>query len=238
MMEKMRLQKYLAQCGVCSRRKAEELIKAGRVEVDGITVTEMGVSVDENSNVKFDGKPVSPAEKLEYYLLNKPAGYVTTLSDPQGRPTVISLLKGVKTRVFPVGRLDLDTKGALILTNDGSLTQKIQHPSKHTKKTYKALVKGIPSSETLRQLERGIVLEGKKTAPATLRLVKKNNNSTLVEIILHEGRKRQVKNMFAAVKHPVFSLERTAYGKLTLGSLQVGSFRALSKSDLDKIFYP
>ncbi len=235
-METMRLQKFLAQSGACSRRKAEEHILAGRVAVDGVTIRKLGVTVSRNSKVSLDGKELSLTETLEYYLLNKPAGYVTTLSDPQGRPTVISLLDGVKTRVFPVGRLDLDTEGALILTNDGELAQRIQHPSRHTSKTYHALVKGIPADASLQQLRCGITLEGKPTAPAKLRLLKKNRTSTLVEIILYEGRKRQVKKMFAHIGHPVLFLKRVAYGKLTLGRLPKGAWRVLHPTDLKKIF--
>ncbi len=232
----MRLQKFLAQSGACSRRKAEEYIRAGRVAVDGVTIRKMGVTVSRNSKVSLDGKELSLTETLEYYLLNKPAGYVTTLSDPQGRPTVVSLLDGVKTRVFPVGRLDLDTEGALILTNDGKLAQRIQHPSRHTNKTYHALVRGFPADTSLRQLQRGIMLEGKPTAPAKLRLLKRNKTSSLIEITLHEGRKRQVKKMFAHIGHPVLSLQRVAYGKLTLGKLAIGAWKPLNSTELKKIF--
>ncbi len=235
-METMRLQKFLAQSGACSRRKAEEYIQAGRVEVDGIIVRKMGIIVNQENSVCLDGKKLSLETNLVYYLLNKPAGYITTLSDPQGRPTVTSLLDGVKTRVFPVGRLDIDTEGALILTNDGDLAQRIQHPSRHTSKTYHALVKGLPSEITLRQLQRGILLEGRLTAPARLRLLKKNKTSTLTEITLYEGRKRQVKKMFAHTGHPVLFLKRIAYGKLTLGKLQRGAWRSLNPTDLKKIF--
>lgn len=235
-MKKMRLQKFLAHSGVCSRRKAEEYIRAGRVKIDGVTVREMGVSVEASSHVAFDGKEVRPAQEYEYYLLNKPAGYITTLADPQGRPTVISLLSGITSRVFPVGRLDLDTEGALLLTNDGELTQRILHPSKHTRKTYHALVKGHPDPANLQKLERGIVLEGRPTAPAHLRLVQQKSSSTLIEITLYEGRKRQVKKMFLHIGHPVLFLKRTAYGKLTLGNLPRGAWKRLNPPDLEKIF--
>ncbi len=235
-METMRLQKFLAQSGICSRRKAEEYIRAGRVKVDGIVVREMGISVHNKNTISFDNKKISLNKKHEYYLLNKPAGYITTLSDPQGRPTVTSLLTGVSSRVFPVGRLDLDTEGALILTSDGNLAQRIQHPSQHTNKTYQALVKGSPAETALRQLERGIVLEGRPTAPAKLRLLQKKQTSTLIEIILYEGRKRQIKKMFRHIGHPVLSLKRTAYGKLTLGKLPKGGWRPLNSADLKKIF--
>lgn len=232
----MRLQKFLAHSGLCSRRKAEEYIRAGRVKVDGIVIQEMGIIVDSSNKITFDNKELNLQENHEYYLLNKPAGYITTLSDPQGRPTVISLLREVTTRVFPVGRLDFDTEGALLFTNDGELAQRIQHPKERTKKSYLALVKGHPKTSALRLLERGIFLDGRLTAPASLRLLKKKTGSTEIEITLHEGRKRQVKKMFLHIGHPVLFLKRTAYGKLTLGNLPKGSWKTLSPKEIEKIF--
>lgn len=233
----IRLQKYLAQCGISSRRRAEILIAEGRVSVDGQVTTEMGIRVTPGKNkVTFDGKPLELQEKPVYYLLNKPKGYVTTLSDPQGRPVVTSLLKGVPGRLFPVGRLDLDTEGALILTNDGNLAQKIQHPSYNTDKTYEALVGGIPSRDKITSLEKGIMLEDKMTSPAKLLILTKKGRNCLIKIIIHEGRKRQVRKMFAHIGHPVLHLKRTAYGKLQLGRLPVGSYKQLNPADLKKIF--
>lgn len=238
MSEQIRLQKYLAQCGVCSRRKAEEHISQGLVLVDGKRITTMGVTVTPGvSKVTFKGKPITTKEKTMYYLLNKPKGYVTTLKDPQGRPVVTSLIKDCSARLFPVGRLDLDTEGALILTNDGSLAQKIQHPSHKTDKTYEALVRGNPSDEALRKLEKGIPLDGKMTSPATITRLGKKGRNSLIEIIIHEGRKRQVKKMFSYINHPVLELKRTAYGKLRLGKLSIGKYRLLSASDINRIFF-
>jgi len=232
-----RLQKYLARCGVASRRKAEEYIANGDVTVDGELVKELGTTVIPGTNkVRFKGKLVREAEEFVYYLLNKPAGYVTTAADPQGRPIVTSLIKETKVRLFPVGRLDLDTEGALLLTNDGELAQKILHPSNQTNKTYEALVRGMPDKPTLSFLRRGFMLEGKKTAPAQVRLLTPNSQKSLVEITIHEGRKRQVKKMFAHFGHPVLHLKRIAYGKLTLGRLPKGSYIQLNPSDLKKIF--
>ena len=169
MSETVRLQKYLAGCGIASRRKAEEIITQGRITVDGEVVTAMGTQINPSTQeIRLDGKVVTSHEDLLYILLNKPQGYVTTLSDPQGRPIVTSLLHGIKARLFPVGRLDLDTEGALILTNDGELAQKIQHPSHEVTKTYEAQVMGRPSEKKLLQLENGILLEGRKTAPACM----------------------------------------------------------------------
>jgi len=237
MTKPVRLQKFLAQSGVCSRRKAEEHIKAGRVAVDGKKVMEMGVTILPGQNrVTFDNKLVTLEEELVYYMLNKPGGYVTTLSDPQGRPIVTSLLKGVNSRLFPVGRLDLDTEGALILTNDGNLAQQIQHPSYATNKSYEALVKGTPSKSKIDKLEKGIVLEGKKTSPARVKILSEKGRNCLMKITIHEGRKRQVKKMFSQMGHHVLHLKRTAYGKLTLGSLATGSYRLLKPVDLKKIF--
>lgn len=233
----VRLQKYLAQCGVASRRKAEELIGEGLISVDGEVVREMGVSVIPGVHlVTLAGKPVTTQKKKVSYLLNKPAGYVTTLADPQGRPIVTSLLKNIDVRLFPVGRLDLDTEGALILTNDGELAQRIQHPSNETRKTYEALVKGFPGKEAISSLEKGIQLEGKLTSPAKLAILARQKTSCLVRITIHEGRKRQVKKMFGFIGHPVLHLKRIAYGRLTLGNLPVGGYRQLNPADLKKIF--
>ncbi|MEW6501813.1 MAG: pseudouridine synthase [Thermodesulfobacteriota bacterium] len=234
---KERLQKILAQAGIASRRAAEEYIRAGRVTVDGTVVTEMGLQLDPSRHrITFDGKSISREARHVYILLNKPAGYVTTLSDPQGRPLVTSLLQGVKERVFPVGRLDLNTEGALILTNDGELANRIIHPKYEVNKTYVATVKGRPERRQLRQLETGIVLDGQKTWPAKVRVVREEERSTVVEIVIHEGKKRQVRKMFAAIGHPVLHLQRTAYGRLRLGSLPLGSYRYLKEKDLAQIF--
>jgi len=236
--KQIRLQKYLAQSGIASRRKAEEMIKAGRIRVDGSIVTAMGVKIDPGSqSVHCDNKKIEvSAQPRIYILLNKPKGYVTTLSDPQGRPVVTSLLDNVSTRVFPVGRLDLDTEGALLLTNDGELAQKILHPSHETSKSYEALVKGLPAKGRIKALETGIELEGRRTWPAKITIIKGNEQASLLRITIHEGRKRQIRKMFQAVGHPVIGLKRIAYGKLGLGSLKTGSYRFLSTKELKKIF--
>jgi 23S rRNA pseudouridine2605 synthase len=233
----LRLHKFLAQCGIASRRKAEELIASGQVSVDGEVVREMGTSIVPGRNVvTCGGIPVTESEPLVYYLLNKPKGYVTTLSDPQNRPIVTSLIKDCQARLFPVGRLDFDTEGALILTNDGDLAQKIQHPSHETRKTYEARIKGRPTREKLTSLERGIMLDGRMTSPSRVTVLGGHADHTLVSITIHEGRKHQVKKMFAAIGHPVVSLRRTAYGRLELGNLPTGSYRRLYPVDLKKLF--
>lgn len=237
MKEQERLQKYLAHCGIASRRKAEELIKQGRIKIDGKIVTSMGEKITPGqTSVMFDDRLVSPPEELIYILLNKPKGYVTTLSDPQGRPIVTSLIPEINERIFPVGRLDLDTEGALLLTNDGALAQKIQHPRHQTNKTYEALVQGHPGQAKIRELEKGVEIEGKMTAPAAISVIKHLQRQTLVKITIHEGRKRQVKKMFDFIGNPVISLKRIAYGKLYLGKLRSGEHKILNSKDLKKIF--
>lgn len=234
MSEKIRLQKYLARCGIASRRHAEELIRQGRVKVNGVTVTEMGVTVSPGDLVEFDGKPVVPEEKPVYILLNKPAGYVTTVSDPQGRKTVMDLLKGVKERVYPVGRLDYDTEGLLILTNDGDFAYKSTHPRHQVNKTYIAEVEGIPSNEALRKLRDGVMLDGRLTSPADVKILKQKKRSAVLKITIHEGRNRQVRRMCEAVGHPVLFLKRISIGGLRLGNLKPGEWRYLTASELKK----
>ncbi len=234
---KERLQKVLARSGACSRRKAEEFIKQGRVTIDGKVVTEMGIKVDPDcQRITFNGRPIHLSSEKVTVLLNKPTGYVTTLSDPQGRPIVTSLLKGISERLFPVGRLDLDTSGALILTNDGDLAQRTQHPSFEINKTYVAKVKGCRSEESLENRSKGIKLESRMTYPARLKVRRTTSRFSVIEIVIHEGRKRQVRKMFAAIGHPVLELTRIAYGQLRLGSLASGSFRILKGKDISLIF--
>jgi pseudouridine synthase len=237
MSDQIRLQKYLAQCGIASRRKAEVFIREGHITVDGIVITDMGAKIDpQRQQVLFDGRLVTAEKTKVYVLLNKPRGFVTTLSDPQGRPVVTSLVKIKDTRLFPVGRLDLDTEGALILTNDGDFAQKVQHPSYEVTKTYEAVVAGRPDMQDIQSLERGIVLEGRTTAPASVRILQSAKRTTHIQITIHEGRKRQVKMMFRAIQHPVLQLKRIAYGNLSLGNLRQGSYRTLTPKDLKKIF--
>lgn len=234
---KERLQKILARAGICSRRAAEELIRNGQVTVDGQVVTEMGLKVDLRSQkITAKGQPVRFSEKKVYVLLNKPEGYVTTLSDPQGRPIVTELVKKIPERLFPVGRLDFETKGALILTNDGDLAQRVQHPSFEVNKTYVARVTGKPIAEKLRKLEEGLEVEGRLTAPASLNVRKSGAKETIIEITIHEGRKRQIRKMFTAIGHEVTELTRIAYGNLQLGSLKPGKFRFLTQADISRIF--
>ena len=232
-----RLQKVLAKAGVASRRRAEELIRQGKVRVDGKVVAEMGIKVDpDTQDIECEGVPLASQEEKVYILLHKPSGYLSTVDDPQGRPIVTDLLKNIKKRVYPVGRLDLDTEGALLLTNDGALAQKILHPSHEVNKTYVAKVKGQPGKKRLNALSKGILLEGRKTWPASIEVLKVEAQSTTIQIIIHEGRKRQVRKMFEAIGHPVLKLKRTAYGQLELGKLGPGKYRFLTPGDMKFIF--
>ncbi|GAV22315.1 pseudouridine synthase [Carboxydothermus pertinax] len=230
-----RLQKYLARTGVSARRDAEQLILAGRVKVNGRVVKELGFKVGENDVVEVDGRVVKP-EKLIYLLMYKPAGYVTTVDDPFGRPTVLSLLAGkVKERVFPVGRLDMNTEGLLLLTNDGELAMALTHPKHQFPKMYLALVRGTPNRSKLLELEKGILLEDGYTAPAKVVYKKPYGKNSWIEITIHEGRKRQVRRMFKKIGHPVLKLIRTRIGFLTGYGLKKGSFRYLTPQEVIKL---
>ncbi|NOQ45280.1 MAG: pseudouridine synthase [Desulfobulbaceae bacterium] len=234
-MEK-RLQKILAGAGVASRRKCEDLIRQGRITVNGETVIGMGIKVNpETAVITFDGRRIT-VEKKVYILLYKPTGYVTTLSDPQGRPIVTDLLPDVSERIFPVGRLDLESEGALLLTNDGRLGNYVLHPRYEVNKTYQATVQDMPAPSKLRKLEQGIVIDGRKTWPAKIRLLTGSKKEPAIEIIIHEGKKRQVRKMFQAIGHPVRRLKRTAYGKLQLSTLKPGKYRYLTQKDLKNLF--
>ena len=229
----MRLQKYLALCGVASRRAAEKIIAAGRVRVNGRKVTRMGVLVDPSADrVEVDNLIVRPAEQYEYILLYKPEGCVTTMKDPLGRPTVKDLVRDVGVRVFPVGRLDRDTSGLLLLTNDGELANRLTHPSFGIEKEYLARVKDLPARETLRRLAAGIMLAEGMTAPAKVRLIKGGRPTSLLSLTLKEGRNRQVRRMLEAVNHPVVSLKRVRLGPLTLKGLRRGEWRRLRAQEV------
>ena len=232
-----RLQKALARAGVASRRAAERLIREGRVTVNGHTVTRMGTQVDPLSDVvKVDGTRVPPAPRSHTYLvLHKPRGFVTTLSDPEGRPTVRDLLPAVRTRVYPVGRLDFHTEGLLLFTDDGDLARDLMHPRNRVPRTYLAKVREEPSPEDLRRLARGaITLDGRKTLPAQCRVVRAGA-TTWVEITVVEGRKHQVRRMLEAVGHPVQRLRRVSYGGVALGRLPSGRVRALLPAEVDRL---
>lgn len=231
-MAEERLQKYLAQAGVASRRASEKLIADGRVSVNGKVVREMGTKVVLGKDqVSVDGKPVSVEEKNVYVLLNKPAGYVTTVKDPQNRLTVMDLIKDVPYRVYPVGRLDFETEGLLLLTNDGELAYRMTHPKFEMKKTYIAWVEGNVMEESLEILRSGVLLEDGKTAPAEVRLLRSEKKKSQVEITIHEGKNRQVRRMCQAVNHPVLTLRRVSAGNLRLKGIKSGEYRYLSAEE-------
>ncbi len=233
----MRLQKYMAECGVASRRKSEELISQGHVIVNGKIVTEMGVQLEENDEVLVDGKPIAPEKKKQYILLNKPQGVVTTLSDPQGRKTVRELIPDIKERIFPVGRLDYDTEGLLILTNDGDLMQSITHPSNEVEKLYVVRVRGEITEQALGRLENGVTLDdGHHTAPAKVTLLPDDaahQGQKNLTIAVHEGHNRLVRRMFEAVGAQVVYLRREKIGQLSLGHLKPGAWRHLSEKEVE-----
>jgi 23S rRNA pseudouridine2605 synthase len=227
----MRLNAYLARAGVASRRRADELIKAGRVTVNGAP-GQLNTFVQRGDRVALDGEPVS-AQKLAYVLLHKPAGTLTTARDPRGRPTVLDLVD-LPERVVPVGRLDADTTGALLLTNDGPLAHRLAHPRYGVEKVYEAEVEGQPGPSALRRLEEGVDLDDGRTAPAQARLL----GPSTIELVLHEGRKHQVKRMCEAVGHPVRRLHRSRYAGLTLEGLEPGAWRELEPSEVDRLRGP
>lgn len=233
-----RLHKVMAQAGVASRRHSEELIQAGRVTVNGKVVTELGLKILPGKDlIEVDGRPLGKPERLVYVLLNKPKGYVTTLYDPEGRPKVLDLLGAdVAERVYPVGRLDYDTEGLLLLTNDGDLANALMHPAKLVKKTYIAKVRGVPGPGKVKELESGVELDDGPTAPAEVKLIEvKGPNAATLSIRIHEGRNRQVRRMFEAVGHEVIHLKRTTLGPLNLQDLELGQWRDLTEREIDEL---
>ena len=232
----MRINKYIAHAGVASRRKAEELIKRGLVTLNGQVVIELATTVKSGDRVEVEGQPIYNEEKV-YYLLNKPRGVISSVRDDKGRQTVVDLLPEVKERIYPVGRLDWDTSGLLILTNDGDFTDKMLHPRHEIDKVYVARVKGLASKDNLRPLTKGIVIDGKKTQPARYRIVKtdREKNRSVVELTIHEGRNHQVKKMFEAVGLMVDKLSRTRFGTLDLSGLNPGEARRLNKKEISQL---
>ncbi len=229
----MRLQKFMASAGVASRRRCEELIAAGLVTVNGRPVTAPGTKVDPLADeVRVAGRKIElPQEKL-YYALHKPRGYVTTMHDERGRRSVAGLVAGIKGRVFPVGRLDCDSEGLLLVTNDGELAHALTHPRHRVPKTYVVRVAGIPAPQELKELARGVVLEDGPTAPARVRLLSTRGSTSTLEITIHEGRNRQVRRMCQHIGYPVLRLVRTAIGNLSLGSLKPGKYRRLTAGEV------
>lgn len=231
----MRLNKYIAQAGISSRRKADQLIKNGNVKVNGLVMSEMGYIVNDGDVVEVNGRTIKPANKKIYIMLNKPLGYITSVKDEQDRLTVMDLVADIPERVFPIGRLDSNTTGLLLMTNDGDFSQKVSHPKSIIYKTYRARVAGQLSNERIRKLEKGVDIGGFITSPAKVKLIKQGSGSAVVEIKIHEGKNRQVRKMFAAVGNKVIDLERTAIGDLHMGNLMSGHYRKLTRQEISDL---
>lgn len=231
----MRLQKYLASCGVASRRNAEKLIADGHITVDGQTVTEMGIQVEDGQLVCVDGKPVTPETEKHYIMYHKPAGEVSTVSDPEGRATVLDRFKDYPVRLYPVGRLDYDSEGLLLLTNDGDLTDRMLHPSKEVEKVYLARVSNQLTPQEARRLENGVMVDGRRTAKAKVKVLSVQNLFTDMLVTIHEGRNRQVRKMVEQVGHEVVMLRRIRFGPLKLGELPRGMWRPLTAEELEAL---
>lgn len=233
---KIRLQKFLSEAGVASRRKAEEMIRNGSVKVNG-HVAQVGDSVDpKKDNVTVKGKKVTRQSSMRYILLNKPRGYVTTTDDELGRKCVLELVKDVKERIYPVGRLDRVSEGALIMTNDGAFANAMMHPSKHVPKTYRVTVRPEPTSEQIDILSTGVEIDGRLTAPADVYVISKDEGRAVLEIILYEGRNRQIRRMCEALNLEVARLRRIAVGSVKLGMLPTGQWRDLTPQEVESLF--
>lgn len=235
--EIVRLQKYIAMSGTASRRAAEVMIEEGRVSVNGSVVRELGTKVEIGADsVTVDGKKIKPEVKKYYIMMNKPVGYVTTVNDQFDRPTVIDLIgEEITARVFPVGRLDFDTEGLLLLTNDGDFTYEVTHPKFHMDKTYVVTLKGGISVKGLNQLRRGVVIEDYKTSPAEIEMLSAEKGVTVIKITIHEGRNRQVRKMMEAVGCKVSGLKRISIGDVELGNLPLGRWRYLTSHEINRL---
>jgi pseudouridine synthase len=235
----VRLQKIISSAGIASRRAAEKLIEQGRVTVNGTTITELGTKADlDVDDIRVDERRIKRPQQHRYFLLNKPRGYVTTRSDPEHRPTVLDLLKGVREYVYPVGRLDFDSEGLLILTNDGDLAATLTHPKHEVERVYEAQVLGVPDAHDIDRLSRGIMLEGRRTAPAQVELLRERrttDDTSVLRITIHEGRSRQVRKMADAIGHPVRTLKRVRIGPIFDKVLRVGAFRELSEDEVRRL---
>ena len=234
--ENVRLQKYIADAGIASRRKAEELIQRGKVKINGTVCSVLGTKVNsETDEVEVNGTVIEKVKKKYYIMLNKPSGYITTTEDDRQRPTVMELVSDIKTRLYPVGRLDFDTEGLLIITNDGEFANRLIHPSKEIEKVYLAEVKGLPGLEILKKLQRGVDIGDYVTRPAKAELIRGSERMSTVRLTVSEGKKRQVRRMMESVGYPVVALKRVEIGPLMLGNLPRGKWRHLRQAEIDRI---
>ena len=234
-MNEMRLQKYLASCGIASRRQAEEIISAGRVTINGIVADKPGILVTPGDVVAVDGKPVAPEERKVVILYHKPYGEVSTVSDPEGRPTVLDKFRDIGVRLYPIGRLDWDSEGALLLTNDGDLANKLTHPRYEIEKTYLARLEGQIDNEKVMSLRRGVTLSDGMTAPADARLIRQTETESVLLITIHEGRNRQIRRMAEAVGHRVLKLRRVRFASVDIGALKRGEWRTLMDEEVQTL---
>lgn len=233
---KERIQKAIARSGLVSRRKAEDLIRQKRVKLNGSVITELGTKVDlDHDTIQIDGTFLELPEEKIYILMHKPHGYICTASDPQGRPTVLSLIRKMPERIYPVGRLDFDTEGLIALTNDGDFAQILQHPSHNIPRSYQVKVHGVPSKKALSDLEDGILLDGRKAYASRVRIIKKTKQNCWIELVLYEGRNRQIKRMLAAIGHPALRIIRTSFGPLALDNLPCGSYRSMKRREIESV---
>lgn len=232
----MRLAKYLALSGVASRRRAETLINQGRVTVNGLVIHKPQYRVSSDDLVVVDGRLLEGPEAKKYILLNKPGGHISAVADTHQRPTVINLIRNENARLYPVGRLDYDTTGVLLLTNDGELAYRLTHPRYEVNKEYQSLVKGKPGRQALEAMQKGLMIDDARTAPAKVKILKSDNVSSLLLITLREGKKRQVKKMCAAIGHPVISLDRVSFAGLRYDKLERGKYRSLSSSEISRLY--
>ena len=232
--EKMRLEKFLSESGIASRRDAKQYITAGRVTVNGGRVLVPGTHIaPQQDEITFDGKPIRGKPKQIYLMLNKPAGYVTTVRDERGRPTVMVLVPDISERIYPVGRLDLDTEGLLLMTNDGDFAHRILHPSHEIQKTYIAWVEGQPNRREIQRMREGIEIEEGVVTSAKVDQTERREGQTQFKVVIHEGKKRQIRRMFHAIGHDVLHLKRIGVGSLSLGRLSIGKYRLLTPPEIE-----
>lgn len=232
----IRLNKFLSQAGVCSRREADRYLQQGRISVNGKMVDNLGTKIDpERDTIEVDGKRVDFIPRKIYLILNKPPGYLVTLKDPFGRPTVLSLLPRIKDRIFPVGRLDQDSRGLLLLTNDGELTVRLSHPRHEIRKVYLVKIRGIPQEAGLKKIRKGVLLDGRKTAPAEIKKLSEGGSRALLRVAIHEGRKREIRRLFKIIGVEVEDLQRIQFGPLSLGNLREGEWRRLTQREVEKL---